>query len=424
MASMVQKELIKQVIVDQRKRILHKDPGIQRQILRNLQDKLHLPHVHVITGLRRSGKSTLLRQIIKEICMDSLFYYINFEDERLLNFKAEEFNVLLEAMYELYGYQDYFFVDEIQNVSGFELFIRRVTDEGLKFFITGSNAELLSSEIGSKLTGRYIPHYVTPFLFSEYLEFNKIAFTNESLYNTQSRAVIINQFNNYLRNGGMPEFCHYRDSEILQRTYEDIVIKDIAVRYRIDHVASLRELYQYLITNFGRLYTYNSLRKIVDIKNPSTIKNHIDYFCNTYLGSTVNRYGYGAKVQLRSPKKLYVVDNAIIRLVSKAATIDNGLLLENLVYNNLSDKYEVFYFKEKCECDFIIFEKGSIRKAIQVCYELNDNNLDREMNGLLEAMETFRLEKGIIYTNDQEEEREISGKKVSIQPVWKWLLQN
>jgi predicted AAA+ superfamily ATPase len=420
---MVQKELIKQVIVDQRKRILDKHPGIQREILQNVKDKLHLPHVHVITGLRRSGKSTLLRQIIDKICKDSQFYYINFEDERLLNFKAEDFNVILEAMYELYGAQDYFLVDEIQNVSGFELFVRRVMDDGLKFFITGSNAELLSSEIGSKLTGRYISHYVTPFLFSEYLEFNKILITKEAVYNTQSRTIIKNHFNDYLINGGMPEYCQHRDSELLQRTYEDIVIKDIAVRYRIDHLASLRELYQYLITNFGRLYTYNSLRKIVDIKNPSTIKNHIDYLCNTYLGSTINRYDYSAKVQLRSPKKLYVVDNAIIRQVSKAANLDNGWLLENLVYNNLLNSYEVFYFNEKGECDFITYEKGGIRKAIQVCYELNDNNLEREISGLLEAMETFGLEKGMILTHDQEEEREISGRKISILPVWKWLLK-
>lgn len=420
---MVQKELIKQVIVDQRKRILEKDPGIQRKVLQNVQNKLHLPHVHVITGLRRSGKSTLLRQIIKKIYEDRHFYYINFEDERLLNFKAEDFNVVVEAMYELYGNQDCFLVDEIQNVSGFELFVRRVMDEGLKFFITGSNAQLLSSEIGSKLTGRYISHYVTPFLFSEYLELNKILITNQTLYDTQSRVDIKKHFNEYLIKGGMPEYCQYNDSEILQRTYEDIVIKDIAVRYRIEHLKSLRELYQYLITNFGRLYTYNSLIKIVDIKNPSTIKNHIDYLCNTYLGSIVNRYDFSAKVQIRSPKKLYVVDNAIIRLVSKAANLDNGWLLENLVYNNLVNRYEVFYFNEKGECDFIIYDKGNIRKAIQVCYELNDNNVEREINGVLEAMETFGLEKGMILTHDQEEEREISGKKISIVPVWKWLLQ-
>src|SRR3989338_10029192 len=166
---MISTDKLKQTLIEQRETILQKTMGIERTILKFLEKKVKLPHVVVLTGLRRSGKSTLLRQLMKKQYDDKDFYYVNFEDERLFNFKAEDFNIIYEALVELFGEKKTFFIDEIQNVHNFENFVRRFYDSGFKFFITGSSAKLLSNEIGTKLTGRHVDIVVKPFSFAEFL---------------------------------------------------------------------------------------------------------------------------------------------------------------------------------------------------------------------------------------------------------------
>src|SRR3990167_4904776 len=178
---------IREILARQRENILNKKYGIERTVLREVESKIKLPHVVVLTGLRRSGKSTLLRQLIKKHYKDEDFYYINFEDERLFNFPASEFNKLYEVLISLFGAQKTFFIDEIQNVSGFETFVRRFYEEGFKFFITGSSAALLSRELGTKLTGRHVDIVVKPFSFLEFLKMKKCNVENDALYKTESK---------------------------------------------------------------------------------------------------------------------------------------------------------------------------------------------------------------------------------------------
>jgi predicted AAA+ superfamily ATPase len=221
----------------------------------------------------------------------------------------------------------------------------------------------------------------------------------------------------------MPEYLIYNDPELLTRVYEDTIIKDIAIRYKIDNVVVLRQLYSYLINNFANKFSYNSIKKFTSIKSVNTIKKFVSYLEETYFAKTINKFDYSFSKQIINDKKFYVLDNGFIGVLSKKLTKDNGWLLENLVFNCLNNHHEVFYYSNKKECDFLIVKNKEIKRAIQVCYELNEENREREIAGLTEAMEKFKLKEGWILTYEQEEEIKMNGKKIIVKPVWKWLLK-
>jgi predicted AAA+ superfamily ATPase len=420
---MLSEEQIKEILIKQKETILNKKFGVERTILKEIESKVKLPHVVVLTGLRRSGKSTLLRQIIKEQYNDKDFYYINFEDERLFNFPANEFNRLYEALVSLFGKKKTFFLDEIQNVTNFETFVRRFYEEGFKFFITGSSATLLSKELGTKLTGRHVDIIVKPFSFLEFLELKEFKLEKNIFYKTESKVEIKKYFEEYLTNGGMPEYLVYNDSELLNKVYEDTVLKDIAVRHRIDNIIVLRDLYSILISNFANKFSFNSLKKVTNINSVNTIKKFIHYLEETYFAKTINKFDYSLKKQLINDKKFYIVDNGFIGILSKKLTKDKGWLLENLVFNLLNKDNEVFYYSNENECDFLLVKNKTVTGSVQVCYDLNDDNREREISGLKEAMEKFKLSEGLLLTNSQEEDIKLDRKKIKVIPVWKWLLK-
>lgn len=417
---MLTKEQLKEILTDQRASMLRKPLGIEREVLPLIKKKLPLPHIVVLTGLRRSGKSTILRQIIKKYYSDEKFYYINFEDERLLNFQAENFNEIYEVLFELFGKKKTFFIDEIQNVENFELFVRRFYDEGFKFYITGSSAKLLSRELGTKLTGRHVDITVTPFSFKEFLKFKNIETPN--VYETEKKVEIKKLFNEYYIGGGMPEFIRFEDKEILTRIYEDIINKDVIVRYDIKNTLQLRELYQYIVTNLANKFSYNNLAKLLDIKSSHTIKKFLGYLEETHFLKILTPLEYSPKKLILSEKKPYIVDNGFIGVISTKFTKDSGWILENLVFNSLKG-FNVNYYVGQLECDFIVSKDRKILGAIQVCFDLNNKNREREINGLLEAMDKFNLKEGIILTMDQEEEIIKNNKKIFVKPLWKTLLK-
>jgi len=419
---MLSDEQIKIILVEQREFMLKKEFGIERNILQEVDKKIRLPHVIVLTGLRRGGKSTLLRQIIKKYYSDNNFYYINFEDERLFNFPANEFNKIYESLISLFGNKKTFFIDEIQNIPNFETFVRRFYEMGFKFFITGSSANLLSKELGTKLTGRHVDILVKPFLFDEYLRLKKFILKENDAYKTEERAKINKYFEEYLLRGGMPEYSIYNDAEILSKIYDDIILKDIVSRYKVENVSNLKELYQYVITNFANKFSLNSLKKATKIGSVNTIKKYLYYLEETYFVKIMNKFDYSLKKQLVNDKKIYILDNGFVSIISKKINKDLGWLLENLVFNSLNKEYGIFYYSQRGECDFLLVKNKEIERAIQVCWELTDNNREREIKGLLEAMEEYKLKEGLILTNNQEEEIRIKDKKIKIMPVWKWLL--
>lgn len=421
---MIAKDLIKQILLEQQQIFLKREAGITRQILESVIKKAELPHIHVITGMRRSGKSTLIRQIVKYLYDDKGFFYLNFEDERFLNFKVEEFNMIHESLIELFGENKVFLIDEVQNIKGFESFVRRLYEQGFKFFLTGSNANLLSQEIASRLTGRHVDTNLLPFNFLEFLEFNGIEPQQNDVFVTEKRAMFQKLFNEYMVSGGMPEYLAYHDDEILIRVYEDIVVKDIAVRYKITNLFQLKQLFQVMISNFSTPFSYRSLVRQTGIQSNTTIQNYIAYLENTNFAKVLNKFDHSPKKQVNSLKKLYLTDHAFIPRISTKVTKDAGRILENIVFCSLFGQNEVFYFSIKNECDFVAINASKEVMAIQVCYDLNDQNKNRELAGLLEAMQYLNLESGLILTMSQEDELLIEGKTIKVIPVWKWLVQS
>lgn len=418
------RDLLKQIAIEQKELFLKKSFGVKRNELKNVKKLAALPHVVVITGLRRSGKSTFLRQIASEYYHDKNFYYLNFEDERFLKFSASNFNELYEVLISVSGSQKIFFLDEVQNVPDFQKFVRRFYDDGFKFYLTGSSADLLSKEIGTKLTGRHVDILISPFSFNEYLNYFSLNFNETDIYKTETRASIKREFDKFLFEGGMPEYLKYNEPDILRNTYDDIVIKDIAVRYGIYNVQELKELSQFLITNFASKFSFSKTKKTLGFGSVTTVKNYVNYFTDAYLFYSINKFDYSMKKQIVNEKKLYAVDNGFIRRVSMKLTKDFGRLLENYVANELRKFGAVYYFKQNgSECDFIIQRQNAIVEAIQVCYNFNEENESREIKGLTSAMEEFGLSKGLILTYDTEREIKSGKKKISLQPVWKWVLQ-
>lgn len=416
------KDVLKQVLFEQRNDFLKKNSGVLREKISEAEDYLKLPHVYVISGIRRCGKSTFLRQIVDKFYKNEEFFFVNFEDERLFGFKASEFNTILETQIELFGNQKTFIIDEIQNIDKFELFLRRLSDSGYKFIVSGSNAELLSGEIATKITGRHIETNLAPFNFREFLSYYQIEVGENYLLDTEKRAVISSHFEKYLYVGGMPEYIKYQSSEIITRMYEDIIIKDIAIRNGITNIVSLRDLSRYMVSNFGRRYSYNSLQRATGLGSVNTAKSYCLHLENAFLFRNVAKYDHSIKKQIANEKKTYIADNSIIRYVSTQLTNDKGRLLENIVAEYLAMNNKLYYYYGKNECDFVSVNNNKEISVYQVTFTMNETNEQREINGLLEAMNFFDLQEGTIITMSQESViRNEHGKIVKVIPAWKFF---
>ncbi len=422
----MQKSLLKEIILEQEKDRQAVDLGIKRIALDFVSKQIPLPHAVVISGIRRCGKSTLLNQAINSFYGKGV-YYLNFEDERLLDFEVADFNSLYEVFLELYGERKVFFFDEIQNVAQWEVFVRRMQNKGHKFFITGSNASLLSKELGTKLTGRCVSIELYPFSFMEYLSFKGYKMQKNALSYTTERASIKKHFSDYLRHGGMPEYLKYSDSTLLKRVYEDILYRDIVARYDIKQVKALRELGLYLLSNIGALFSYNNLTKILGVGSMNTIKSYADYLENSFLVSLVSRFSYSLKQQFVANKKIYCIDNGLAESIAFQFSKNKGKFLENLVFLELKRRYpEIYYYKttNNLEVDFLIKNGKKDISLIQVADNLdNEKTRQREIDALTYAMDELKLKKALILTEDTEEEIKLKGKVILAHPIYKWLLE-
>ena len=418
---MVSIELLRHIVIQQKSRIEKGGIFVERSILKEVLETFGDNRVLILTGIRRCGKSTLLQQIMRT---RTRYCYINFEDERLLAFRAEAFESLNEILIEVYGPSETYFFDEIQNIDKFETFVRRLQDEGKKVVITGSNASLLSREFGTRLTGRYKLFEVYPFSFTEFLRLKKIVVKKDSLYIPEERVKLVTAFGMYTENGGMPEYIKNQDSEYIKTLYDNILYRDIIARYSIRRQRLVRELVGILASAITLPFTYNSLKKSLGLKNAITVKEYITYLSGAYLFFELLRFDYSVKKQLNSPRKIYCIDTAFSIMSGFSFSPNKGRLLENIVFIELKRReHEVYYYSGKRECDFILKNGRKITAAIQVCHELNDENRSRETGGLLEAMAALNLKKGILLTGDQEDIQKVEEGTIIIQPVWKWLLE-
>ena len=403
---MILKETLRNIVKSQHSDLSSYEYGVPRELLQHID--LNLPYAFILSGVRRCGKSTLMHQIIKNI---KNYNYFNFEDTRTVSFDVGDFQKLNDIFTEEYGNSNSYFFDEIQNVPRWEIFVRSMLDRKKTVIITGSNASLLSKELGTRLTGRHLRFELFPFSFREML----------TLINEKSG---IGSFEFYFNNGGFPEYLKYSKTEILQELLNDIIARDIVVRYKLRSSKIIKEMAIYFLSNVGKEFSYNSLKKTFELGSTNTVINFISYFENCYLLFTVPMFDYSFKKQLIKPKKAYSIDNGLSSVNTVSFSSDKGRMLENMVFLNLRRMYKsIFYFKKKNECDFIVKEKGRIVLALQVCYELHEDNKQREIDGLLEALEMFKLKRGLILTYNCEDEFKISNKVINVKPVWKWLLK-
>jgi uncharacterized protein len=400
---MLRQEQISEVIDFQNESFQNKPQQVERAALSTV------PSIDsfatIITGIRRCGKSTLLLQVLRSKFTEALF--INFEDIRLVGFEPLDF-IRLQNELDRRAIKTLFF-DEIQLTEKWEIFVHQLLDKGYNVFITGSNASLLSRELGTHLTGRNISMELFPFTFSEFLVCKETLASPETLVE-------------YLKIGGMPEYVKHQDRRILARLLDDILIRDIAVRHKVRDIDTLKQLAVYLLTNVGKAVSANNLKNLFSVKSTTTILEYFGFYSDSYLIEFLPQFSRSPKAQIRNPKKVYAIDTGFIDVVSTSSSEDYGRKLENLVYIHLRRKFsEIYYFHGKGECDFIVKDREVITQAIQVCYYINDDNFNREYNGLLEAMKAFNLTSGILVTLDQKETIEKDGLTIELVPGYEFL---
>lgn len=419
-------DAIRTLLIEQREEILNTNLGIERQKLTEIAKYRDTPFPIVISGLRRAGKSTLLAQLIHKFYSHDKYFYVNFEDDRFLNFTVSDFIKLHELLIELFGNQQTFMLDEIQNIEGWEIFINRMMRGGYKFYITGSNASLLSKELGTKLTGRYIPIELFPFSFEEYLQFNKLPLPDVTRLTTVQKGELRSSLTDYLKKGGMPQALQYPELIIHKTLYEDIINRDIGARYKIGDIKPLRELAFYLLSNISSLISYNKLKELLQLGSVNTISSYIEYLESSWLIFVLNRYAFSVKKQQIANKKVYCIDTGLTKSVAFSFSEDKGKFLENMVFLKLRRLYEskkdIYYYKTEAglEVDFYLPNK---KIFIQVSQSITASGTrERELRALIDAMKEIKTSTAMIITEDEKDTLEIEGKSIQIVPIYEWLL--
>ena len=396
---MILKDQLERIAASQKEWLYPKSRQVKREIIDQFRHKQ--PYIHIITGIRRCGKSTLLQQLME---LYKRPVYFNFEDHRAYNFEIGDF----EKLDQIFDQQkpDAWFFDEIQNVSGWERYIRSARDRGRTIFLTGSNATLLSRELGTKLTGRHLTHVLYPFSYREFLNYKNVEPSVET-------------FKDFMSTGGFPEYIKNEEIGILQQLLEDVMMRDVIVRYEIRQEEILKALTLFLISNSGKEFSYNKLSKRFRTGSVNTIINYIGFLANSYLFFTLPLFSSSIKRQLANPKKVFAVDTGLIKANTLSFSDDLGRILETIVYIELCRcKKEIFYHRSEYECDFVVKDSANQLQAIQVCYELDNDNLEREINGIKE-LDPFSFTEKIIITLNQ---KDLFG-DIRVLPVWQWLTE-
>lgn len=391
-----------------------------------LDEYLQLPEIKVLKGARRVGKSTLLYQIIEKLLtQDKNVLYVNFEDEILKKYSLDE---VVSVFREIAPVQN-LFIDEIQNCKDWVSFIRKSYDrkEIPQIWLSGSNSSFIKKEFATLLTGRNITKNVYPLSFEEFLHFKSIETTPP--FSSSKEINIKNHFKSYMETGAFPAVVlrPVLQKELLISYFEDFIYKDIASRHDVN-LLKIKELGIYLATNSAKSFSYRGCAGALGM-HPNTIMDYCSYFYEIFLFKELYKFDYSLKNQIGSNKKIYIADTGLASAISFRFSEDYGRILENIVFNELIRREEEIYFhKQKYECDFLIKKELKISLALQVTKSLVESPdvRQREVRGLVEAMQTYQLNEGIILTMDEEgfEEHELENHKMNIRiiPAWKWLL--
>lgn len=401
---MITQETFNLVIDSQKDFFNKKTLGIEREKLSEVTYAKGF--ASIVTGMRRCGKSTLQLQIQRKY-FENEGLFLHFEDPRLAGMTSADFErlyaVILQRKVKL------LFFDEIQIVKGWEIFVNQLLREEFIVFITGSNASLLSRELGTHLTGRHFSTELFPFSYNEFLVFTQKSPNEDS-------------FSEYLMDGGMPDYLRTKTGKYLNQLLDDVLIRDIAVRYGLRDVNSLRQLTVYLLSNIGSLVTANGLTGMFGIKSHSTFLDYFSYLQDAYLLDFVPMFDYSIKKQIRNPQKIYAMDLGIYHQNKLVFSPNEGHVLENAVYLHLRrQSNEIFYFQNQGECGFVTTRNSMPENLYQVCVNVNSMNIEREINGLFSAMDYFKKDKALIITLTQTDIFREGNKTIELVPAWKWM---
>ncbi len=428
-------ETIKSIILDFHE--AHRETGVPRHLhIETIQGK-----ASVCIGVRRSGKSTYLFQVIEQLLANGVAHenilYINFFDDRLHTLRHEGLNLISEAYYSLYPEKKnsetvYCFFDEIQAVNGWESFVDRLLrTEICEVYLTGSSAHMLSKEIATQMRGRALSWEIFPFSFKEYLDWKGVDY--HGTLSSKQRLLVQKSFAEFWETGGFPEVRNLNRNlriKVYQEYFQTILLRDLIERHDISHPKAVSDLAHWLLDNCASLYSVNRLTGYLKSLGHSvpkaSVSDYLEWLEDAYFLFTVRIFDASMARSNTNPKKIYCIDHALVTSVSSGILVNSGHLLENLVFVALRQHYpNIYYYKTKHgrEIDFIVPVKGQNHLLVQVCESLVDSGTrEREIKSMREAMNELRLTSGIIVTRSEEETIEVEEGGITVIPVWRFLL--
>jgi predicted AAA+ superfamily ATPase len=413
----------KQVLLDQQKEKNAISPNSLTSRQEEAYFDLNSQLAQIVIGVRRSGKSTMCHKVLKQ--NDINYAYVNFDDERLYHLKTEDLNVVLEALYMVYGDFKYLFCDEIQNIPSWFLFVNRLLRQKVRLLITGSNAKLLSSELSTHLTGRYNQIELFPFSFSEILAYKNIPADDDSTLGMARRK---SAFEEYMSQGGFPELFEVKNKKAYIRTlFNSIIERDIKQRFSVRYPEALRKIADYLTDTLCAEINYKSLAQQFSFGSAHTAENYVGYLRQAYLLIGLQKFSFKSRERIRNEKN-YVIDTALISTAKEGFSERNfGWRLENIVCIELFRRRnqtfnDVYYYKNGYEVDFVLVSDNKVIELIQVAADISaPKTFNREMNALFRAAEELHCQKLTVITLNEDRTYTADNLKVNIISILNWL---
>ena len=436
----MENEKIRELIIEHKERFMGRRNLIRREVQVEIARFLLQREIILVTGVRRSGKSSLLRLICGDLLargdvVPADILYLNFDDERFSSFTVQDFAPLYETFIELENPRGrrYLFLDEIQRIPGWERWLNRLYEfEDVRIFVTGSNAAMLAPEVATALTGRHRQIAVWPFSFREFLTLKGLTFDDPELdrrlHSPETRSEIRRFFAAYMEIGGFPEVARTGDATLLEQYWRDILYRDVIARYAIKNIKEIKELSLFLAAHPGSVQSYRNLGNLIGVRSVNTVKNYLGALADVYLFQFIDLFDYSLKRQIYNPSKVYCVDVALAGAMSFRFSRNIGHLYENMVFLALKRRGDdVFYWKSVrgLEVDFVVKEGLRITEAIQVCASLDDpKTRQREFRSLSEAAEALDAGRLTMITGDEEGVEKTDRCDIAIVPLWRWMLRN